>query len=294
MKRLFAAPRRVLAVGVLAAVAVVVAAGFGYAAVAADNQTYSGCLQNGDLTNVAIGSTPVRACPKNAIQINWSQSGTPGTPGTPGTNGTNGVSVTSETEAAGANCADGGSKFTAANGVTYACNGAKGDKGDKGDKGIQGDKGDPGALAGSLAGVPCDTGSLDRPDGETKVAVAPTTGVITLTCVSASTNPTLVVWLDNILVGSSLIGYGGLSEVDASGVPVPKGFTCQRSNLVPTSCRTQRFAPGSTVYLRTSSNPPAVGYGPVWTGCDSISTDRLTCTLTLPAAGTVSVTLTAG
>ena len=57
MKRLFAAPRRVLAVGVLAAVAVVVAAGFGYAAVAADNQTYSGCPQNGDLTNVAIGST---------------------------------------------------------------------------------------------------------------------------------------------------------------------------------------------------------------------------------------------
>ena len=50
------------------------------------------------------------------------------TPGTPGTNGTNGVSVTSATEAAGANCASGGSKFTAANGVTFACNGAKGDK----------------------------------------------------------------------------------------------------------------------------------------------------------------------
>ena len=294
MKRLFAAPRRVLAVGVLAAVAVVVAAGFGYAAVAADNQTYSGCLQNGDLTNVAIGSTPVRACPKNAIQISWSQSGTPGTPGTPGTNGTNGVSVTSATEAAGANCADGGSKFTAANGVTYACNGAKGDKGDKGDKGIQGDKGDPGALAGSLAGVPCDTGSLDRPDGETKVAVAPTTGVITLTCVSASTNPTLRVSLDNLQVGSSIVGYGGLSEVDANGAVVPNGFSCQRSNLVPLSCFTQRFAPGSTVHLRTSSNPPAPGYAPVWTGCDSISTDRLTCTLTLPAAGTVSVRLTAG
>ena len=196
MKRLFAAPRRVLVVGVLAAVAVVVAAGFGYAAVAADNQTYTGCLQNGDMTNVAIGSTPFKACPKNATQISWSQTGPPGTPGT---NGTNGVSVTSATEAAGANCADGGSKFTAANGVTYACNGAKGDKGDKGDKGIQGDKGDPGALAGSLAGVPCDTGSLDRPDGETKVAVAPTTGVITLTCVSASTNPTLVVILDTLL-----------------------------------------------------------------------------------------------
>ena len=132
MKQFFAAPRRVLAVGALAAVAVVIAAGFGYAAVAADNQTYTGCLQNGDMTNVAIGSTPFRACPKNATQISWSQTGPPGTPGT---NGANGVSVTSATEAAGANCADGGSKFTAANGVTFACNGAKGDKGDVGPAG---------------------------------------------------------------------------------------------------------------------------------------------------------------
>ena len=44
MKRLLAAPRRVLIIGALAAVAVVVAAGYGYAAVTADNQTYTGCL----------------------------------------------------------------------------------------------------------------------------------------------------------------------------------------------------------------------------------------------------------
>ena len=44
MKRLLAAPRRGLAVGALAAVAVVVAAGYGYAAVTADNQIYTGCL----------------------------------------------------------------------------------------------------------------------------------------------------------------------------------------------------------------------------------------------------------
>ena len=132
MKQFFAAPRRVLAVGALAAIAVVVAAGFGYAAVAADNQTYTGCLQSGTLINVAIGETPLRACPKSSTQITWSQTGPPGTPGTAGTNG---VSVTSATEAAGANCASGGSKFTAANGVTFACNGAKGDKGDVGPAG---------------------------------------------------------------------------------------------------------------------------------------------------------------
>ena len=39
------------------------------------------------------------------------------------------MSVASAVEPAGANCADGGSKFTAANGVTYACNGADGESG---------------------------------------------------------------------------------------------------------------------------------------------------------------------
>jgi hypothetical protein len=144
MKRLLAAPRRVLTIGALAAVAVVVAAGYGYAAITADNQTYTGCLQNGELTNVAIGADPFKACGKNATKISWSQTGPQGLPGTNGTNGTNGtdgVSVTSAAEAAGANCASGGSKFTAANGVTYTCNGAKGDKGEQG---IQGEKGDPG------------------------------------------------------------------------------------------------------------------------------------------------------
>jgi hypothetical protein len=49
-----------------------------------------------------------------------------GANGTNGTNGDDGVSVISADEPAGENCADGGSKFTAANGVTYACNGADG------------------------------------------------------------------------------------------------------------------------------------------------------------------------
>ena len=141
MKRLLTAPRRVLAVGAVTAIVVVVAAGYGWAAVTADNQTYTGCLQNGDLTSIAVGSTPFRPCPKNATQISWSQTGpagTSGTDGTNGTNGTNGASVTSATEAAGANCASGGARFTALNGVTYACNGAKGDQGLPGQGGAPG------------------------------------------------------------------------------------------------------------------------------------------------------------
>ena len=52
--------------------------------------------------------------------------GTDGTDGTNGADGEDGVSVTSTAEPAGSNCANGGSKFTAANGVTYACNGRDG------------------------------------------------------------------------------------------------------------------------------------------------------------------------
>jgi hypothetical protein len=52
--------------------------------------------------------------------------GTAGPPGPAGQAGANGVSVTSKAEPPGANCANGGSKFTSVSGDTYACNGANG------------------------------------------------------------------------------------------------------------------------------------------------------------------------
>jgi hypothetical protein len=67
--------------------------------------------------------------------VNYVCNGKAGADGKDGANGTNGadgkdgVSVASAVEPAGGNCANGGSKFTAANGVTYACNGAPGSGG---------------------------------------------------------------------------------------------------------------------------------------------------------------------
>ena len=52
--------------------------------------------------------------------------GKDGVNGTNGANGSNGVGVTSSVEPKGANCKEGGSKFVAASGTTYACNGATG------------------------------------------------------------------------------------------------------------------------------------------------------------------------
>ncbi len=85
-----------------------------------------------------------------------------GTNGTDGSNGTDGVSVTSTAEPAGAHCASGGSKFTAAeNNVTYACNGTGGSGG--------------GSLD-SLDGSPCRNGV-----GTTEAAYS-SNGSVSLTC----------------------------------------------------------------------------------------------------------------
>jgi len=40
-------------------------------------QQYTGCLQYGFLYNVAIGTSPLHACPNHATQITWNQAGQP-------------------------------------------------------------------------------------------------------------------------------------------------------------------------------------------------------------------------
>jgi hypothetical protein len=165
MNRLLATPRRVLAVGTLAAVAVVVATGYGYAAVTADNQTYTGCLQSGALTNIAIGETPLKACPKNSTQISWNQTGPQGAQGLQGIPGIPGEK------------------------------GEHGDKGDPGVQGLRGEQGPPGpqgipgpsgaATLASLAGSECVR--TNGVKGNVVVNVAGTgepglSNAITLTC----------------------------------------------------------------------------------------------------------------
>src|SRR5215210_907529 len=73
--------------------------------------------------------------------------GAPGIPGADGEDGArgadvkDGVGVTSTSEPAGPNCAFGGSAFTAANSVTYACSGARGADGKDGATGTTGPQG---------------------------------------------------------------------------------------------------------------------------------------------------------
>jgi hypothetical protein len=168
MKRLLATRRRVFAVGALAAMVVVVGAGYGYAAMMDTNQVYTGCLQNGTINNVAIGSTPTKSCPPNATQIGWSQTGPQGPLGPQGPQGPKG-----DTGATGPQ-------------------GPQGIKGDTGDTGATGATGPPGPTG--PTGATGATGPSDSWDSGTNtgfgVAVGPsgssTTQVQSLTLPAGS------------------------------------------------------------------------------------------------------------
>lgn len=144
--------RRGTVVAAITVAALTLVGGVAWATIPAADGTINGCYrvseddQRGQLRVVNDPTT----CRSNEAPIAWSQvgpqgeqgpKGAPGAPGTSGTNGTDGkdgtngadgtdgqdgVSVTSAAEPAGANCANGGSRFTAANGTTYACNGDSG------------------------------------------------------------------------------------------------------------------------------------------------------------------------
>ncbi len=112
-----------LAAVVGGAIVMVLAGGVAWAAIpAVPGGVIQGCYDSGG--NVKVVET--LSCPAKYTPFQWNQQGPAGTNGTNGTNGHDGASVSSEVEAAGTNCAAGGSKFTAANNVTYACNGEQG------------------------------------------------------------------------------------------------------------------------------------------------------------------------
>jgi hypothetical protein len=114
--------------------ALLVAAALGgraaYAALTEDVITACFKPSNGTLYLIGNGSSR-RDCQPGDQPISWNAQGPtgvpgpPGPPGPPGADGEAGVGVTSVALAPGAdpNCPLGGSKFTSASGVTYACNG---------------------------------------------------------------------------------------------------------------------------------------------------------------------------
>jgi hypothetical protein len=77
---------------IAAAIGLAALGGIGFSAAnAADGgQQYTGCLKNGTLSNVAIGTAPSAKCPTGANQITWSEQGPQGVPGIQGEQGVQG------------------------------------------------------------------------------------------------------------------------------------------------------------------------------------------------------------
>jgi hypothetical protein len=127
----------VLVAVAVACAAIGTAAGYAYAVAQTANQDYTGCLLNGEIHFVAIGDTPLQACPPPATQITRSQTGPQGPPGPPGTNGTNGTNGkdgvspnVTQLVPGNAHCGTGGAAITDASGNTaYVCNGTNGKDG---------------------------------------------------------------------------------------------------------------------------------------------------------------------
>jgi hypothetical protein len=142
-------------------------AGIAYATIPDQHNVYNACMLKSlgtiRLIDKSLPSTNLMShCTDKETEISWNQAGQPGPPGpqgakgdpgAPGTNGTNGtdgkdgVSVTTASESAGANCSDGGVQLSAANGVSYVCNGKgglQGDPGPQGEPGTQGPQGPQG------------------------------------------------------------------------------------------------------------------------------------------------------
>jgi hypothetical protein len=266
--------RRVLVAVAVVCAAIGTAAGYAYAVAQTANQDYTGCLLNGEIHFVAIGDTPSQACQPVATQITWSQTGPQGPPGPKGdtgarglqgppgangTNGTNGTSVTSAALSTGdPNCPNGGSQFTAANGVTFACSGAQGAKGDKGDQGPPGQQGAPGPpgpggnaiLAGSSGANTVAFGDFVGVGGKSgdpnQVGeIMPTSGTLSDLYVHVATPP------------SNVEAFGLDLEVDhPDGTFVSGLLGC---TILPgtTSCwdttRTESFAVGDRISLRYDS-----------------------------------------
>jgi hypothetical protein len=97
--------------------------------------TIEACFKPSNGTLYLLGESSGREeCQPGDIPISWNSEGI---------NGQDGVSVTSESLAPGddAACPNGGSKFTAANGISYACNGTNGQDGQDGQDGADGQDG---------------------------------------------------------------------------------------------------------------------------------------------------------
>lgn len=126
---------RVLAAGTLVLGGLVAA---GTATANSTTREFTGCLREGVLSKVAIGTRPLRACPRGSTLIMWSSQGVTGS------RGANGLGVATSVATPSGSCTTGDSELDLTSGEVYSC--VSGSWSDSGSslKGPQGASGSPG------------------------------------------------------------------------------------------------------------------------------------------------------
>ena len=192
----------------------------------ATDSTINACFKPSNGTMYLLGEGSGRTeCQPSDIPISWN---------TAGVNGQDGVSVTSEPLAPGddAACPNGGSKFTAANGISYACNGSNGADGLDGQDGTDGRDGLDGQDGADFAGT------FTSPNGLFKLTVDNTTAKLE--------GPT-----SRVQSGANSIQIQTPGLLSASGVQTTIGGTPILLNAATTTC----------ALLRTTDVALAVPFG---------------------------------
>jgi hypothetical protein len=127
-------PRDLCSAVVGALLATALAAGIA-SAIPGAGGVINGCYQKNE-GQLRVIDPGINSCRPSEVAIVWNEQGVAGVkgdkgdlgaPGRDGLDGLDGTSVTVEPEAPGANCAAGGAKLTAANGVAYVCNALQGE-----------------------------------------------------------------------------------------------------------------------------------------------------------------------
>jgi hypothetical protein len=152
--------RQTLLTAVISALAAsAIAGGVAWASIPDTSKVFSACMLNGvgtiRLIDKSLPSTNFMShCTDRETEVSWNQQGLQGLQGIQGPAGKDGTSVTNTAESAGANCANGGSRFTVGAGIpTFACNGKDGTNGTNGTNGTDGKDGAPGKDGASVTNV---------------------------------------------------------------------------------------------------------------------------------------------
>jgi len=200
-------------------------------------------------TAANTGSQPT---PTNTSWQLLAAKGDTGAQGAAGAAGAAGQSVASSAEPAGVNCAFGGSKFVAANGTTYACNGV------------------PGPQGPSVMTVALPAGNANCPYGGTQFTSASGT---TYACNGAPAGPQFYT------VSGTLSGLASATTV----VLDDNGADALALNANGTFTFATPLAPGST-YAVTVATQPANGtctvtYGTGTVGVSNVTNITINCTV---------------